>query len=82
MSTIINFSIEMTKAKQLSTFKSKNGKEYLNLTAIVEDELNDYGQDVSVQLPQSKEQREAKESKTYVGNGKVVYTDGKVSVKR
>ena len=32
-----------------------------------------YGKNVSFTLPQSKEQREAKESKKYVANGKIFY---------
>ena len=37
------------------------------------------GQNVSVTDSQSKEEREAKAPKTYIGNGKVVWTDGQVT---
>ena len=30
-------------------------------------------------MSQSKEEREAKEAKTYIGNGKVVWTDGVIT---
>lgn len=53
-----------------------NEKGYCNITVVLNDEVNAYGQNVAVTLNQTKEQREAKEAKTYVGNGKVVWTDG------
>jgi len=59
--------------------KDSNGQ-WKNYTVSINDETNDYGKNVSVWEEQSKEQREAKEQKNFVGNGKVVWTDGKVSV--
>lgn len=46
----------------------------------ISDTSNDYGQNVSALVSQSKEQREAKVKPFYVGNGKVFWTDGKISV--
>jgi len=59
--------------------KDSNGQ-WKNYTVSINDETNDYGKNVSVWEEQTKEQREAKEQKNFVGNGKVVWTDGKVSV--
>jgi hypothetical protein len=56
--------------------EGKNGKVYYNFTIAVNDETNDYGQNVSAFDYQTKEEREAKKPKTYIGNGKVVWTDG------
>jgi hypothetical protein len=44
--------------------------------------LSQYGQNVSVFYAQSKEEREAKTNKTYIGNGKVVWTDGNIKTAR
>tara|TARA_R110000868_G_scaffold91973_1_gene254888 strand:+ start:312 stop:533 length:222 start_codon:yes stop_codon:yes gene_type:complete len=44
------------------------------------DETNVYGQNASAAMDQTKEQREAKEAKQYIGNGKVVWTDGTITV--
>jgi hypothetical protein len=52
-----------------------NDKGWANITVIVNDETNQYGQNVSATLSQTKEQREAKEAKVYVGNGRVVWTE-------
>ena len=66
MSAIISFSM-----------KNSEGK-YVNYTLSINDKPDQYGNNCSVTLSQTKEEREAKAKKTYVGNGKVVWTDGKI----
>ena len=51
----------------------------ISLQIGINDETNSYGQNVSVSVSQTKEEREAKKDKYYVGNGKVFYTDGKIT---
>jgi len=46
----------------------------------ISDTSNDYGQNVSAIVSQSKEQREQKVKPFYVGNGKTFWTDGKISI--
>ena len=60
--------------KQLVPKKDENGKELkkLKLNFSIFEEGN-YGQNVSFTIPQSKEQRENKEKKRYVANGKIYY---------
>jgi hypothetical protein len=57
-----------------------NEKGWANITISINDDTNQYGQNASAFISQTKEQREAKEAKTYVGNGKVVWTDGAIKV--
>lgn len=71
MSTIISVGINKNKI----TF---NEKGYANVTVFINDDTNDYGQNVSMAMEQTKEEREAKTPKNYVGNGRVVWTDGKI----
>lgn len=52
----------------------------LALSFSINDETNQYGQNVSFTISQTKEQREAKDKKVYVGNGSIVWTDGKIKV--
>lgn len=52
----------------------------ISLTISIGDEANDYGQNVSAYVSQSKEDREAKKKRYYVGNGKTFWTDGKIAV--
>ena len=57
-----------------------NEKGWANVTVVINDETNQYGQNVSASMNQTKEQREAKEAKNYIGNGKAVWTsDGTIS---
>ena len=49
-----------------------NEQGWANLTVFLNDETNTYGQNASVAMEQTKEQREAKEAKSYIGNGKIV----------
>ena len=68
MSTLLNIGI-----------KQQDGS-YKNYTLSLNDETNGYGQNVSVWESQTKEQQAAKEQRNFVGNGKVVWTDGNVKV--
>ena len=56
-----------------------NEKGWANIDIFLNDETNVYGQNASAAMSQSKEQREAKEAKQYIGNGKVVWTDGTIT---
>lgn len=49
------------------------------ITISTNDDSNEYGQNVTVYLSQSKEDREAGKKKFYIGNGKVFWTDGKIT---
>jgi hypothetical protein len=60
------------------SIKGKDGK-YTNYTIAINDETNQYGQNCSMYKEQTKEQRDAKEKKEYIGNGKVFWTDGKIT---
>lgn len=79
MSAIINVSIELTKIDE-SKVKEVNGKRYLNLSIIANDSTDQYGNNVSVSIAQSKEEREAKALKTFLGNGRVVHTSGSLTL--
>jgi hypothetical protein len=76
MATILNLSID---SKRFSKNDLKNGQ-YLNVTIAINDETNQYGQNVSAWLAQSKEERDEEAERVYVGNGKTLWTDGKISV--
>lgn len=62
----------------LKTVEAK-GEKGVSITLSVNDETNDYGQNVSGFVSQSKEDREAKKKKFFVGNGKVFWSDGKIT---
>jgi len=61
----------------LQVLNSK-GETGVAITISTNDETNEYGQNVSAYVSQTKEQREAKAQRFYVGNGKVFWTDGTI----
>lgn len=79
MSTLISASIRVDKLPKEKFVKGKDGAVYYNLTIAVNDETR-YGNNVGIMDSQTKEEREAKKTKLYLGNGKVVWTDGKVTL--
>lgn len=75
MSALIQISIDLSK---IDKTKIKDGK-YLNVTINVNDDTK-YDNNVSMCINQSKIEQEAKEKKVFIGNGRVVWTDGKIVV--
>lgn len=78
MSAIINLSIDVTKIDKSKLIQGKKGT-YLNLTVSVNNELDQFGNNAAAYISQSKEEREAKASRAYLGNGKVAWTDGTIN---
>lgn len=56
------------------------GSKGFTFTISVNEESNKFGQNCSFYAEQSKAQREAKAPKYYFGNGKVFWTDGKITI--
>lgn len=77
MSTLISASIRVDKLPKEKFIKGKDGAVYYNLTVSIQDETR-YGNNVAITDSQTKEEREAKKPKNYLGNGKVVWTDGNI----
>ena len=75
MASIINFSIDLTKIPKDKIIDGKKGK-YLPITLTLNDELDNFGNNGPVTVAQSKEEREAKAGKVYLGNATVAWTNG------
>ena len=75
MASIIKTSINLNNIPKDKIFVGKKGK-YLPITITINDELDQFGNQGPVVVEQTKEEREAKSPKTYLGNVKVVWTDG------
>jgi len=80
MSAIINLSLRVDALPKEKFVQGKDGKVYYNFTISVNDESNQWGQNVSATDSQTKEEREAKKPKSYLGNGNVVWTDGNIKL--
>jgi len=75
MASIVNFSIDLTKIPKDKIIDGKKGK-YLPITLTLNDEVDNYGNNGPVIVAQSKEEREAKVAKVYLGNATVAWTNG------
>ena len=75
MASIIKANIDLTKVPKDKVFVGKKGK-YLPITITINDELDQFGNQGPVVVEQTKEEREAKVAKTYLGNVRVVWTNG------
>lgn len=75
MAGIIKTSIDLTKIDKSKIIDGKKGK-YLPISITVNNEPDQFGNQGPVCIDQTKEEREAKVAKVYLGNCKVVWTDG------
>lgn len=72
MSKLINAKIDVTKIPKEAIYIGEKGK-YLSIDIWINDEDDNYGNDTSINVSQSKEDREAKAKKIYIGNGKTKF---------
>ena len=75
MASIIKTSINLNNIPKDKIFVGKKGK-YLPITITLNDEVDQFGNQGPVVVEQTKEERDAKAPKTYLGNVKVVWTNG------
>jgi hypothetical protein len=75
MAGIIKASINLNAIDKSKIIDGKKGK-YLPITITVNDEPDQFGNQGPVTMDQTKEEREAKTPKVYLGNVKVVWTNG------
>lgn len=74
MAQLLSISIDVTKIKKERLYKGEKGT-YLKLTVSVNDEADQFGNTVSAYEEQTKEERDAKAQKNYLGNGKVFWSN-------
>lgn len=75
MAGIVKASIDLTKIPKDKIIKGKKGQ-YINIVVNVNNDVDKFGNQASVVVDQTKEERDAKSPKTYLGNGKIVWSDG------
>ena len=74
MASIIATSIDLTKIPKDKIIDGAKGK-YLPITITINDEVDQFGNQGPVVVRQTKEERDAKTEKVYLGNVKVVWTN-------
>lgn len=80
MGSLSSIYIKKETLETLLKVVTKKEEKGIELTISIGEESNNYGQNLSAYVAQTKEQREAKKEKYYVGNGKVFWTDGKITI--
>ena len=75
MASIIKTSINLDSIDKTKIINGKKGK-YLPIVITLNDEVDQFGNQGPVIIEQSKEEREAKAAKIYLGNVKVVWSNG------
>jgi len=75
MASIINGSIDLTKIPKEKIIIGKKGK-YLPISITINDEQDQFDQDGPIIVQQSKEERDSKQAKIFLGNVNVVWSNG------
>ena len=75
MASIIKANINLDMIDKSKIYVGKKGK-YLPITITINDEVDNYGNQGPVVIEQTKEEREGKVDKIYLGNVKVIWTNG------
>ncbi len=73
MALMCSLKIDVTKIDKTRLYAGKGGRKYLNLTIAVADEQDDYGNDVSCWEEQSKEERQNRERRNFLGSSGRVF---------
>jgi hypothetical protein len=80
MATLADIYFKKETLKTLLETVEAKGDKGVAITVSLSDDTNEYGQNVTSYVSQSKEDREAKKNRYFVANGKVFWTDGKVTI--
>jgi hypothetical protein len=75
MAVILTTSINLNAIPKDKIIDGKKGK-YLPLTIVINDEVDQFGNQGPITVEQSKEERDSKAAKVYLGNVKVVWSNG------
>ena len=75
MASIIKTSINLNMIPKDKIIEGKKGK-YLPITITLNDEVDQFGNQGPVVVSQTKEERDVKTEKVYLGNVQVVWTNG------
>lgn len=76
MATMFKLTLDCSK---ITKTKLQKGK-YLDVVGIINDEVSKFGSNVSAWEDQTKEEKEKKASRHYVGNGNSFWSDGVVTI--
>lgn len=73
MGVIIGASICLDQIDESKVTIAQNGKRYLNISIVVNDKLDKFGKHVELSHSQTKEERDSKAKKKYLGSGNQIW---------
>lgn len=73
MAQLFSASLDVSKISKDKLVKGEKGN-YLNITISINDEVDKYGNTLTIIESQTQEEREAKANRNYLANGKLVWT--------
>jgi len=80
MSSLSSLYIKKETLKTILNVLEKKDDKGIEFTISINEDSNKYGQNLSSWVSQSKEDREAKKDRFYIGNGKCFWTDGIIKI--
>ncbi len=70
---LISIKLDVTKLDKSKFFKAESGAIYADIDVWINEDADEDWKIVSLNQSQTKEEREAKEKKTFCGNGKLLF---------
>jgi hypothetical protein len=80
MATMFNMKVNFSKIDKSKLVKGKTGDLWGTITGCIYEEVDQYGNNLATWFEQTKEEREAKDKRSYFGNGKAMWSDGKLTI--
>lgn len=80
MSSLSNVYVKLETLETLLAVVKKKGEKGISIDISISETTNEWGQNLTAYVSQTKEQRDEKKPRFYVGNGKVFWTDSKIEV--
>jgi len=74
MAKLLSAKLDVSKITKSKLYKGEKGT-YCSITISLNDEIDTYGNNVSVYEEQTKEERDQKAPRNYLGNGKVFWSN-------
>lgn len=78
MASLSDIYIKRETVELLHKAFQQSDQKGIAITISTNDESNEYGQNTTAYVSQTKEEREEGKKKFYIGNGRVFWTDGKI----
>ena len=80
MATMFNMKVNFSKIDKSKLVKGKTGDLWGTNTGCIYEEVDQYGNNLATWFEQTKEERDAKDKRSYFGNGKAMWSDGKLTI--